>query len=165
MLTGKMNMSNTKTGKIRLNPEQYQGQVRVSYTLCVKNRSHLFTEANIVPLLLDELKLALLKYSCKNELYVFMPDHLHCMVEGEKSDSDSLKAMYVFKQKTGFWLAQNLPEHKWQSRFYDHIHRETESMRSHMLYILNNPIRKGLAADWIDYPYLGSLDYEIADLL
>lgn len=36
--------------------------------------------------------------------------------------------------------------------------------KKHIIYILDNPVRKGLVSDWKDYPFKGSLDFSLEDI-
>ena len=94
-----------------------------------------------------------------------MPDHLHFILEGESEDSDLWKTAVLFKQLTGFWLSQNHPAIKWQKDFYDHVLRQDEELKKHIYYILDNPVRKRLVADWRDYPYKGSIHESLENIL
>jgi len=46
----------------------------------------------------------------------------------------------------------------WQKNFYDHIVRKEESILKIAEYILNNPVRKGMALRWESYPYSRMVD-------
>jgi REP element-mobilizing transposase RayT len=46
----------------------------------------------------------------------------------------------------------------WQSNFYDHVIRKDESLLEICLYILNNPVRKGMVSNWGEYPYSRMVD-------
>jgi REP element-mobilizing transposase RayT len=94
-----------------------------------------------------------------------MPDHLHIVNEDILEESDLWKMMSFFKQKTGFWLSRNKKDMKWQKDFYDHIHRKEENLKKHIIYILNNPVRKGIVSDWQNYPFRGSLDFNLEDII
>ncbi len=145
----------------RLDSELYQGAVRVSFTLCVKNRYPVFTATEIVDTCVNALKETLDKYDCENWIYVFMPDHVHLVLEGKSDGSDVLRAIALFKQKTGYCFSRFSPETKWQKSSYDHIHRKDEDLTKHIRYILNNPVRKGLCREWNEYPFKGSLHRNI----
>jgi REP element-mobilizing transposase RayT len=93
-----------------------------------------------------------------------MPDHIHIVLEGISENSNLWKAIVLFKQLTGFWLKQNHPDIKWQKDFYDHVLRR-EELKKQIRYILRNPVRKGLVADWKDYPYMGTLNGDLEDIL
>lgn len=90
-----------------------------------------------------------------------MPDHCHLLVKGNNENSDVKSFIDRFKQKSGFWLAQNKPEFKWQKDYYDHILRDNEDLKNHLLYILNNPIREKLVDNRKDYNYKGSSCFDL----
>ena len=71
----------------------------------------------------------------------------------------------LFKQKTGFWLSRNTGGIKWQKDFYDHIHRKNEDLKKHITYLLDNPVRKGLVDHWQNYPFKGSLDFNLQEII
>ena len=92
-----------------------------------------------------------------------MPDHLHVIIEGKSDESDVWRSAVVFKQRSGVWLSRNKSVGQWQKDFYDHIFRQNESMRDHVFYIVNNPVRKGLVAAWQAYPFSGCIGYDSLD--
>ncbi len=94
-----------------------------------------------------------------------MPDHLHLLIQGTSDESDVWKAVVSFKQRTGFWLATNRPAIRWQKDFYDHVIRTNEKLAVQARYLLDNPVRKGLARSWEDYPYKGAIGYALDDVL
>jgi putative transposase len=102
---------------------------------------------------------------CIVPAYCFMPDHLHLVVSGTSGDADLWKTIVAYKQKTGYWLSRNKPETTWQKDFYDHIIRSDENLAVHIRYVLDNPVRKGLAATWQEYPHKGSLGCSLEDVL
>lgn len=106
----------------------------------------------------DILRTTLVQHNTDAHVYLFMPDHLHLLLEGINNDADLYKCMTIFKQKSGFWFSQNTNV-RWQKNFYDHIVREDEPIEKHARYILKNPERKGLVANWKLYPYKGSTLY------
>lgn len=151
--------------KHRLSLDCYSGRVRISFTLCIEDKKVFFKNEAIVNRFLEILKETLSKYSCRNIIYIFMPDHLHLILEGISGKANLWKAVVLFKQKTGFWLSKNGNGMKWQKDFYGHIHRKDDDLRKHVNYILDNPVRKGLVANWKDYPFKGSLDFDIEKII
>src|SRR5713101_737002 len=140
----------------RLSPDLYRGFTMVSITACVKNKDSFFTTedrfAIFQEILLDELK----RFECGADVYLFTPDHAHLLLHGESETADVLRAMRSFKQKTGFWFSRNHSSILWQKDFYDHIVRNDKGIERQILYMLNNPVRKGLVENWKDYPFKGS---------
>ncbi len=54
----------------------------------------------------------------------------------------------------------------WQRSFFDHALRQDEDMKRAVLYILGNPVRKGLVQHFHDYPLCGSFVFDLSgDLL
>jgi putative transposase len=94
-----------------------------------------------------------------------MPDHQHMIITGTASDSDLWKTAVSYKQKTGFWMSTNHPGMKWQKDFYDHTIRRDAGLATHVRYILDNPVRKGLVSSWQEYAFKGSIGCELEDVL
>jgi putative transposase len=82
-----------------------------------------------------------------------MPNHLHLLVIGQDDRSNAKKFVSLFKQKGGYWFKKNHNENLWHVSYYDHILRKEESIESVIMYILGNPVRKGLASDYREYPF------------
>ncbi len=123
--------------KHRLPLDRYEGRVRVTFTLCIEGKKTFFTEKAIVDKFLEILIETIEtknKYNCKNWVYIFMPDHLHLILEGNSEKADLWKTVVLFKQKTGFWLSKNRKGIRWQKDFYDHIHRKDEDLKKHIIF-------------------------------
>ena len=69
-----------------------------------------------------------------------------------------------FKQKVGFWFSQQKGKRLWQDGYYDRILRNDEATLIVVRYILENPIRGGLAKSILEYPHLGSERYTLDEL-
>ena len=118
--------------KHRLALSCYQGYVRASFTVCIKNRKHVFTNPYIVENFTSALESSIRKHSCVNWVYLFMPDHLHFILEGADLDANIWKAVVLFKQKTGHWFSKNMPEVRWQKDFFDYLHRKESDLKEHI---------------------------------
>jgi len=84
-----------------------------------------------------------------------MPDHIHLVISvgGSKSIVDfarKFKSVSTIKSR-----AFGLHARIYQSRFHDHFIRREEGLNKTILYVLNNPVRKGIVEKWEDYPYSG----------
>jgi len=155
-------MITVRERKHRLLPEFYCGKVIVSFTASLKDRLPLLNKTRTFSHLSRILLDALDRGNCDAHIFLFMPDHCHLLVEGRKEDSDLLRFMKEFKQRSGYWFSKSMPTLqtiKWQKDFYDHILRNDEDVQKHVFYILENPIRKGLVANWKEYPFKGSTLY------
>ena len=151
--------------KHRLSDRLYIGTIRVSFTLCIKERIPIFQNKDIVLPFIPLLKEATEKFLCKNWIYVFMPDHLHYILEGISPESNLIASTEFFKQKSGYWFSMNKIGVQWQKDYYDHIHRKEDDLRGHIFYIANNPVRKSLCQRWDEYPFLGSVHYNLHQLI
>jgi REP element-mobilizing transposase RayT len=84
-----------------------------------------------------------------------MPNHLHLLVQGETDRADLQGFVRRWKQRTGFDYAKKHGVRLWQVGFFDHVLRSEEDTERHVLYILGNPIRAGLANTIGEYPFAG----------
>jgi hypothetical protein len=50
----------------------------------------------------------------------------------------------------------------WQKSFWDHFLRADEQVEAVVSYVLNNPVRAGLATHWREYPFAGSLAIDLS---
>lgn len=160
-----MNIKTIKEKSHRLAHEFYIGDFSVSFTLCLKNKIDLFIEPEIVNTFTNLLSLIIENKDCIIPLYCFMPDHLHLIIKGNNKESDLINALISYKQKTGYWMKQNLKTGCWQKDFYDHIIKKDQELATHVRYILNNPVRKGLVVDWKEYTFKGTLGCKLEDVL
>jgi len=62
-------------------------------------------------------------------------------------------------------LSKNKEGIRWQKDFYDHIHRKDEDLKKHITYILDNSVRRGLIENWKEYPFKGSLDFNLEEVI
>jgi REP element-mobilizing transposase RayT len=76
-----------------------------------------------------------------------------------------MNLLVSYKQKTGFWMFANRSEIRWQKDFYDHVIRTHEDIAAQVRYMLDNPVRKGLALSWQKYSFKGSIGCKIEDVL
>ena len=143
----------------RLPPECYIGHQIVAFTMCAKERKPIFYDYNVVECFRNILLREAKKRLCDIHIYLFMPDHLHLIIEGASHNTNILQMVNMFKQKTGYWLHQQRSDFKWQKDYYDHIILNNDDLRNQIRYILQNPIREGIVVDWKEYPHKGSTIY------
>ena len=145
--------------------DYYKGQVSVVFTLCLKEKRELLSQTETVTALVDILDSVIKETSCIVPVYCFMPDHQHLIITGTSKGSDTWNAVVKYKQKTGFWMSKNRSEMRWQKDFYDQVIRANEDVAAQVKYILDNPVRKGLAETWEHYPFKGSVGCKLEDVL
>jgi putative transposase len=127
----------------------------------MENDYPLFADAEVVKTFAAMLQASTEKHACIVPIYCFMPDHLHLILHGENPNSDTWKAVVLFKQRSGFGLEQHRPKVHWQKDFYDHIIRRDEDLGAQIRHIAANPVRKGLVKDWRDYPHTGAIGIDL----
>lgn len=94
-----------------------------------------------------------------------MPDHLHVLLIGESEDADLCACVKRFKQLTGFAYKQLHQNRLWQHGYHERVLRDDEATLAVVRYILENPVRAGLAGRLGEYPFAGSDVYSWPDLL
>lgn len=151
--------------KHRLPVDRYLGRVCVAFTLCIKAGARPFTAPRVVDDCAAFMSDAFTEWGCVSPAYVFMPDHQHVILTGLNDEADTRRAIALYKQKSGFWFSRHLPDTQWQKDFYDHILRTETEILPHVRYILENPVRRGLADSWEHYPFKGSIGCELSDVL
>jgi putative transposase len=83
--------------------------------------------------------------------YVLMPEHVHLLV-GEPGTATLSVAIQVLKQQTSRRLSKR-GETFWQRRYYDFNVWSEEKTREKLRYIHRNPVRRGLVAEPVDWPW------------
>jgi REP element-mobilizing transposase RayT len=91
---------------------------------------------------------------------VVMPDHVHMIfmpLENEKQETFSFEEIVgAIKGASAHSVNKALQRsgHVWQDESFDHVVRHAESMEAKILYVRENPVRRGLVTRPEDYPWL-----------
>ena len=85
-----------------------------------------------------------------------MPDHVHLELVGLSDNSDLIAMLRDFNGKSAAQARGQGFRNLWQKGFYDHILRSGKEPDAVAWYILNNPVRGGLAKEMVEWPYSGS---------
>jgi REP element-mobilizing transposase RayT len=91
---------------------------------------------------------------------VVMPDHVHIIFTPLKDDEGNpfglAEIMSGIKGASAHSVnkALNRRGRVWQDESFDHVLRSDESTYNKVLYICENPVRKGLVATEDEYPWL-----------
>ena len=85
--------------------------------------------------------------------YVFMPDHLHLLLHGCTDDADFTGMMTLLRQRTAIAFSRLAGERLWQDGYFERVLRKDEDTLSVANYILQNPVRAGLAEASGAYAY------------
>lgn len=113
----------------------------------------------------EDVRNLIQEISSANEIpiyaYCIIPNHIHLLLSASekqgivefiaklKSRSTKLSWNYGFKGTI------------WQKSFNDYFLRKDEDVSVTGMYILNNPVRKGLVKEWKEYKFCGSFVYDL----
>jgi REP element-mobilizing transposase RayT len=92
---------------------------------------------------------------------VVMPDHVHMiftpLIDDEGMEVFSLaEIMNGIKGTSAHRINKALGRkgRVWQPESFDHVVRSSEGLDAKIRYVLENPVRRGLAGDWSEYRWL-----------
>jgi REP element-mobilizing transposase RayT len=133
------------------------------------NKPHFLTFCTHLRWTLPEQARDLVLESCLHDneqkirvhVVVVMPDHAHMiftpLVNDQASEVYSLgEVMDAIKGASAHKINRQLRHSGkvWQTESFDRVLRSSESLDAKIQYILENPVRKGLVAEWKDYRWL-----------
>jgi len=97
--------------------------------------------------------------------YVLMPDHLHAFAVVDDARLNLSRWVKSLKNALSKTLRERqVPPPHWQKGFFDHVLRSGESYSEKWDYVRQNPARAGLANDWREWPFSGTIfDLEFRD--
>jgi REP-associated tyrosine transposase len=133
--------------------------------MCTFKRSRYFRKASRAEQVRDQLLHTALDYHVEIIAYVLMPDHLHALITGLTDAADNRKCADAFRRTSSFHFNRVFASTLWQEGYFDRALRNEEATLDVVKYIVLNPVRAGLCARAIDYPYMGSSRYKIAELV
>ncbi len=130
----------------RLPHSQYSPGYAVHVIVCTFGRESLFLDRRLAGSVFG-----LVDGFSTTHAACLMPDHLHWLLSGETDFSREVQRFKSYTTRVAWSLGRN--GRLWQRSFYDHVVRRRVGIVAVTDYILENPIRAGLVADWRDYPY------------
>lgn len=143
-----------------------------SFTICAVDDNRPFADAALAQAVIDSLLWTRTKYEWRLFVYCLMPDHLH-FVGRLKQDSSELvnlgargySRLGVLEQVARFktfttnaYWRLGFAGKLWQRSSYDHLVDDDKTFASVVEYVLNNPVRAGLATQPQDWPYARIVD-------
>jgi len=143
----------------------YNGFNRYLLTICTAFRREVFISGAVMNDARQWLTTTATLFDFSTAAYCFMPDHVHAVMVGTSELSPFEKFVHRFKQMTGFHFRQMHHESLWQPGYHERVLRDDEATEAVMRYVLENPIRAGLAKEFGEYPYCGSDIYGEKELV
>ena len=135
----------------------YQGSVLVEVEAALAGHPPAFARAEVVAACRQILQAVAEESGCVVPIYCFMPDRLHLLLHGVGPQADAWKALRLFRQHAGFWLARNKTGCRWQDTFTKRLLAPEEDWKARAAHIAVLPVRAGLAERWDTYPHLGTI--------
>jgi len=90
-----------------------------------------------------------------------MPDHVHLLISASERESIIEFVREIKSLSTKMAWQHGYSGTIWQRSFYDHFLRKDEDCKMVANYIVHNPVRAGIVQHWQNYPFSGSLVYEL----
>ena len=143
----------------------YTGKHRYFLTFCTRKRRAVFTQPDVVATTWSQILRTAGETSFNVIAHVFMPDHIHLLVEGTTTECDLLRFVSLAKQRAAYTFGQQHDQRLWQPSFYDHVLRDEESSLPFIRYIIENPLRSGLVDRIEDYPFLGTGAVPVSEMV
>lgn len=137
---------------IRLRGFNYKGECNYFVTCVCKDQRRLFHPGSIAADIVDALIGSAKDKGFSVLSYCLLPDHLHFVVHGNSSDTDLVKFMQLFKQRSEHVGRRNGIGKVWRRSYYDYVIRKHESLTKVVKYVLDNTFRAGLVEENEDYP-------------
>ncbi len=154
--------SHPRRKRIRLDPALYADIERIcAITIAVRDRQPVFADPAVARAAVGVLRDHATQQAVRVFGYCVMPDHVHLVVSPSPS-CDVISFVGQFKnlaQRAAWKLG--VDGAFWQKSFWDHFLRADEDVRAAVQYALDNPVRAGLVTVWRDYPFSGSLIFEL----
>lgn len=132
----------------------YMGQRQYFLTFLTKSRRPYFREASMVRCCRTQILRAGNKTGFADIASVYMPDHLHMVIEGTRAESDMWVFVKLAKQLSAYEAKVEFGIRVWEKGLHDRIIREAEDLGRYIEYIRENPVKAGLARTPEEYPFL-----------
>ena len=143
----------------RLASANYNGTAAVHWSMTIAGRRTGWLDAAHHTAVRELLLHTLARYRLACPVYCLMPDHGHFFWLGTSPLADQQKAAVFFRRHWNLLLRAK--GYELQLQGYDHVLREEERQRGAFAavatYILENPVRAELTADWRAYPFSGAV--------
>ena len=149
----------------RLDGVSYVGFQRYFVTTCTAFRKPVFKDDAIAANVTTQILQSATAFGFAVVAYVLMPDHVHLLPIAQSENADLTRFVKHFKQVTGFAYRQATRRPLWQAGYHERILRDDEATQDVARYILENPVRAGLAKSLGEWPYAGSSVYTWPELL
>jgi putative transposase len=134
-------------------------------TICTNHREEMFLDRALADLVVAQFRRTSREMAFGILAYCVMPDHVHLLVHGRRHTSDFRRFVKRIKQSTGQSYSHSAKRPLWQEGYYDRVLRPEEAEAMVARYIIENPVRAGLVTRPCDYPYVGSDEWSLDEII
>jgi len=149
----------------RLTGVSYVGLQRYFVTTCTAFRNPIFTDPDVAGNVIVQVLESADSHGFSVVAYCVMLDHVHLLVAAQREDADLRRFVKHAKQVTGFVHRQSKHAALWQPGYHERVLRDEEATLAVARYILENPVRAGLASALGEWPHAGSGVYTWPELM
>jgi len=143
----------------------YLGPYRYFVTFCTFDRRDVLSDVVTAQSVLSQFRRTSRRNKFAILAYCLMPNHVHLLVEGRTARSDLRGYIKALKQSSGQRYAAHAKRPLWQEGYYDRVLRPDDDVTTVARYIVDNPVRAGLARAAADYPFVGSDVWKLEELI
>jgi REP-associated tyrosine transposase len=142
----------------RLKDFTYIGKHHYSLRFSTHGRGRAFEEPELAKAAIEQIQLTCAIQMFLVIAYCVMPDHVHVIVRGTSETSDLRHCVKLTKQRIEYVArSQFSTRHLWQDGYYERVLRSRHAVETAVRYVLENPVRAGLARTIDEYPFSGAL--------
>lgn len=131
----------------------YVGRHRYFVTCCSLDRHGAFIDPALIALIREQFLTTCRDRRFEEIATIFMPDHAHMLVEGETDAAAFVPFMTLARQRMALTYRRAARRHLWQDGYYERVLRRDEDSVAVVRYMLDNPVRAGLAQVRSEYPF------------
>lgn len=150
--------------QVRRLRECYLGQRTVAFSASTLEGAPVFTRPEVVLPHVEYLIRAAGRFRCVVPIYCFLPSHFRAIFRGSEPDAQLLDAMNYFKHLSGMWLRSH-DLAGWEHGYADHLLESDDDWRTCAQEIAHAPVSAGLVEDWSQYPFTGSLEFDLREIV
>ena len=130
-------------------------------TIATKEKQQVFSNEHLAREFVTLLRAMCQQSEIPLYAYCIMPDHVHLLLSASQ-DRGIIEFIRDAKSRvTKIARQRGYQGTIWQRSFYDHFLRQDEDCRTVADYIIHNPVRSGMVTEWKEYPFCGSLVYDL----
>ena len=149
----------------RLTGVSYVGLQRYFVTSCTAFRKPIFQDDAIAMDVISQILATADRFGFAVVAYCVMPDHVHLLLIAQWEGADLTRFVKHAKQTAGFRYRQATNHPLWQPGYHERVLRDDEATLAVARYVLENPVRAGLATKLGEWPHAGSAVYSWPELL